>query len=177
MRAWPCDSKRDRRGDVERRRGDLMGLQRGDLRFGCAERLVVEAVRSPALQDRELAHGPFGLIADGRAAHDLALEVGDGFVRRVGPGGEGDAERRAGGFRDRQDRRAFGDERHAGAPADAHIDRAGGESLLLLGVAEKIDDFDVEAALGEEAFLDTEIDRRELEKAGNPLPKRTLSWA
>ena len=169
MHAWPCDFERDGGGDVERRRRDLMRLQRRDLRLRRAERLVIEAVRPPALQDRELAHEPFGLIADRCAGHDFAFEVGDGLVWRVGPGGEGDAERRAGGFGDREDRRALGDERHARAAADRHIDRASAVSLLLLGVAEEARDFDLEPVLGEDAFLDAEIDRRELEQARERL--------
>ena len=89
--------------------------------------------------------------------------------RAAGQHAECDAERRPRLFRDTEDRRAFGDEGHARARANAEIDRAGGKSLLQLGVPGESRNFDVEPVFFEDAFLHADIDRRELEERGEAL--------
>src|SRR5262249_40199020 len=48
-----------------------------------------------------------------------------------------------------------------GSAAEPEVDAAGGECLLHLGVAAQVGALDVETLLGEQALLDTDVERQE----------------
>src|SRR5689334_16860057 len=146
-----------------------MRAQGRKLRRDIAERDALDAFRAPALPARELPHHPIGLRADAGDACELVLEIGDAMDWAAGQYAKRDAERRPCLFGDAEDRRAFGDEGHPRSRADADIHRAGGKSLLQLGVSGKSRDFDVEPVLFEYSFRDADIDGGELEQRGEAL--------
>ena len=125
---------------------------------------MLEALGAPALPARQLLREPVGEPACGRDADLLALDVGDG-LRPVVEHGEHDRIGRVRHGGDADLRRALRDHRQLRARADGDIERAGGDRLLHARAAAEIGGFHVEPVLLEDADLDADVDRHELEGA------------
>ena len=151
--------------DLDDHAVDLLGLERRRLRRGRTKRRDGEAFRPPALAARELLREPVGEAAAGRDADPLALEIGDG-VRAVVEHGEHDRVGRVGERRDGGLGRALDDHGQLRPRPDGKIERAGGQRLLHARAAAEVGGFNVETMLLENADLESDVDRNELEGAG-----------
>ena len=76
--------------------------------------------------------------------------------------------------RDRLRRHALRHESHAGAAADAHVEAVGRQRLLQLGIAGGVRGFYLQAVLGEDAGLDTDVQRGERPSEGHRLANAEL---
>src|SRR6185312_11500995 len=110
---------------------------------------------------RELPYQPFRHAA-GRGDRDgLALEIGDSLDRTVLGDDQRHHQRRSRHRGDTELRRALGDKAQRRARTQTDIDRFRGKRLLQLGGAAEIEALHLDAVLGENAFLDADIERHE----------------
>ena len=145
---------------------DLLGLERGDLSGGGAERRNLDPVRAPSLGTRQLHRQPIGQRARGRDADLLALEIIRALDRSVLEHDQHDGVRRVGERGHGLHWRALDDGGESRAAAERNVDAVGGQRLHHLGVAAEGANLDVKATLLEDAGLDTDVGRHEGELVG-----------
>lgn len=115
-----------------------------------------EIVGAPAFT-AEREH-PIGKGAVGRKADCLALQIGNGFDRRVCGDDDRKTTRRADGCGNRDHRRAFDRLRHGRAAGHANIDAIRHQGLLKPRSAGENRNLHLEPLFGEDAFLDPDIE-------------------
>ena len=134
-----------------------------DLSARPPERRDIDPFGAPTLLARKFPGQPISQRAHGRNADALALEILDRLDAGALTNKQRKVHRSARHRGDTNCGRALRHEGHSGPGADADVDTVGGKRLVQFRTAAERRNFQFDIMLFEDAFFDTNIDRRERE--------------